>query len=105
MKKQAFILTIISLVESVSALSSNLQGHVYRSSSKLHVSTSSRLKMRTRSSETNDNKKKRKHSVCPEPELDLDLDSREATFAMLGQLWASSSSAVVASVSNIAGGS
>jgi len=34
--------------------------------------------------------------VCPEPEADLDMDRREAAFAMIGQLWASS--VVVSSV-------
>jgi len=30
---------------------------------------------------------KKKCEICPDPEIDLEMDSREAAFAMLGQLW------------------
>jgi hypothetical protein len=35
-----------------------------------------------------DEKSKRKCSICPEPEENVDMDRREASFAMLGTLWA-----------------
>ncbi len=84
------VLTVASLLDSIGALSSNLSN--VKSSEKIPVSTISRekLKKRTRLSKNDFGKAGRKHDICPEPDLDLDMDRREATFAMIGQLWASS---------------
>ena len=88
MKFQRFLLSALSLLTSVTALSSNLS--VDRPSK---LSISQTLKKRRRSSKTNHNEEKNKCQICPDPELDLDLDRREATFAMIGQLWATSAGA------------
>ena len=93
MKFQRFLLSALSLLTSVTALSSNLS--VDRPSK---LSTSQTLKKRRRSSKTHHNEEKKKCQICPDPELDLDLDRREATFAMIGQLWATSAGAGAASL-------
>jgi len=44
------------------------------------------------------NQDKKKCKICPDPELDIDMDRREAAFAMMGQLWAVTTSAAMVSL-------
>ena len=83
MKIYEILLAFVSLIGSSSALTSNT--NIRRSS---HVRTSSRLKKKARTSTIQPVEQKKKCVACPEPELDLDMDRREATFALLGQIWA-----------------
>lgn len=74
-------IALLTLAVEVSSLSS-----IRTSTSRQHGQM---MKMRHRSKKLQQNEKdKSKCEICPEPQLDLDMDRREATFAMIGQLWA-----------------
>lgn len=74
-------IALLTLAVEVSSLSS-----IRTSTSRQHGQM---MKMRHRSKKLQQNEKdKSKCELCPEPQLDLDMDRREATFAMIGQLWA-----------------
>ncbi len=61
------------------------------------MSTDLNLENRRNGQQFQAGRQKLKFNPCPEPELDLDMDRREATFALLGQLWATTTG-VIASV-------
>jgi len=78
---------IISL-GSVSALSQP-RVKIPNAGTVFYSQTSITLKQKMRSKALCSRKRdKTKCEICPEPEIDIEMDSREAAFAMMGQLWA-----------------